>query len=288
MLPEPKVTRPPLRYHGGKWLLAPWIISNFGPHRTYTDTYGGGASVLLRKFRSYAEVYNDINGEVVNLFRVLRNPSQARELMRLVDLTPYAREEFDASYILADDPVEQARRTLLRSAAGFSTTGAQADKWKTGFRGSVTRSGTTPAGDWATLSQSLEVVTYRLRGVVIENVPALDCLRKYDGPDVLHYLDPTYVADTRSERWAGRAYTFELSDDDHRMLAGILHELKGMVVLSGYASDLYDKELFAGWQRIERKTRADRALERTEVLWFNDAAWRGRPQGTLDFAGSQG
>lgn len=91
-----EVVRPLLRYHGGKWRLAPWIISFFPDHRIYTEAYGGAASVLLRKKRSYAEVYNDLDGEIVNLFRVLRNPAQARELIRLVALTPFAREEFEA------------------------------------------------------------------------------------------------------------------------------------------------------------------------------------------------
>src|SRR3990167_11343170 len=104
-------TRPVMRYHGGKWRLAPWVIEHFPEHRVYTEAFGGGASVLMRKPRSYAEVYNDLDGEIVNVFRVLRDPSQARELERLLRLTPFARSEFETSYITDGDPLEQARRT---------------------------------------------------------------------------------------------------------------------------------------------------------------------------------
>ena len=137
------VSRPLLRYHGGKWRLAPWIISHLQPHRIYVEPFGGSASVLLRKPRSHSEIYNDLGGEVVNLFRVLRQPAQARELVRLVRLTPYSRTEFDDSYITAADPIEQARRTLLRSHTGFSTTGVTG-RWRVGFRGNVTRTGAPP------------------------------------------------------------------------------------------------------------------------------------------------
>ena len=103
-------TRPLVRYHGGKWMLAPWIIAHFPPHRTYVEPFGGGGSVLLRKTRSYAEVYNDLGGEIVNLFRVAR--ARGEELARLVELTPFARAEFAESYEPAEDELEEARRLI--------------------------------------------------------------------------------------------------------------------------------------------------------------------------------
>lgn len=264
--------RPVLRYHGGKWNLAPWIVGNFPQHKIYVEPFGGAASVLLRKDRSYAEVYNDLDGEIVNLFRVLRNPAQARELIRLVQLTPFARAEFETSYITADDPIEQARRTLFRSAAGFSTAGAGSRKWKTGFRGNVTRSGSTPAGDWRNFPTVLESVVDRLRGVVIENNPAADVIQKYDCPETLHYIDPPYPFETRNDRWAGNCYRHEMSDEQHRELAGVLKSVQGMVVISGYACPLYDDELYPGWHRVTRETHADGAKKRIEVLWINRSA----------------
>ncbi len=260
------VDRPVVRYHGGKWRLAPWIISYFPPHKAYVEAFGGAASVLLRKPRSYAEIYNDLSGEMVNLFRVLRNASQARELIRLVRLTPYAREEFELSYITADDPIEQARRTLFRAAAGFSTAGLHST-WRTGFRAKVDRPYTTPMMDWANMPRILEQVTARLQGVVIENRPALEVIRQYDRETALHYLDPPYQHATRNERWIGQAYEHEMTDDDHRELASMARACKGAVIISSYPCSLYD-ELYHDWQRVTLDTYADRALERTEVLWI--------------------
>lgn len=264
--------RPVLRYHGGKFKLAPWIVSHFPEHRIYVEPFGGAASVLLRKTRSYVEVYNDLDGEIVNLFRVLRNPAQARELLRLVYLTPFAREEFELSYITADDPVEQARRTLFRSAAGYSTAGATGTQWRTGFRANATRNGTIPATDWAGLPDILETIVERLRGVVIENRPAVDVIQTYDGPTTLHYLDPPYPFATRNRRWAGNCYQYEMTDADHCELAALTHRLQGAVIISGYPCELYDQKLYPDWRRVTWETHADQALDRTEVLWLNRAA----------------
>jgi DNA adenine methylase len=261
------VTRPVLRYYGGKFRLAPWIIAHMPKHRIYVEPFGGAASVLLRKPRSYSEVYNDLYGEVVNLFRVLRNPSQARDLVRQVKLTPYAREEFELSYILDGDPVEQARRTLFRAAAGFA--GGAQKMYGTGFRSNVTRPHTTPARDWAGMPQVLEEVIGRLRGVVIEHLPAMEVIRKYDTADTFIYCDPPYVYATRNSRNAGDTYEHEMSDDDHRQLAQVLRSLKGSAIVSGYASALYDDELYPDWTRVQRIAHADGARDRVEVLWIS-------------------
>lgn len=260
--------RPAMRYHGGKWKLAPWIISYFPSHRTYAEPYAGAASVLLRKPRCYAEVINDLDGEIVNLFRVLRNPAQARELVRLVHLTPFAKEEFEESYLANGDPIEQARRTLIRAFMGFGS--AMAQGFGTGFRDNTKRSGTTPAHDWAGMPNALEAIVERLRGVVVDNRPALELIARHDSPQTLFYVDPPYVWSTRSERYAGNAYAYEMSDDDHREMATVLHQATGMIVLSGYICPLYD-ELFAGWHQVSKSTYADGARERTETLWMNFA-----------------
>ena len=262
-----KLKRPALRYHGGKWKLAPWIISHFPEHRVYTETFGGAASVLLRKPRSYAEVYNDLDGEIVNLFQVLRNPMQSRELTRLLELTPYARSEFETSYLTDGDPIEQARRTVIRSFMGFG--GGITGKWRTGFRANTTRPGTTPAHDWYGYPEALKGIVERLRGVTVENRPAKKVLIAQDSPKALHYIDPPYVIQTRQEKWAGNAYRHEMTDNDHRDLAEVLHDLRGMVVISGYPCHLYDVELFPDWQRVQCNTHADGARDRVEVLWLS-------------------
>jgi DNA adenine methylase len=263
-----------LRYHGGKWRLAPWIIEHFPEHRVYVEPFGGGASVLMRKPKVYAEIYNDLDGEIVNLFRMARD--RGPELVRAVELTPYAREEFDESFKPSDDPVEQARRTVLRSFAGFggNLTRPNRDQTpqRTGFRNySATDRRATPAGDWRNWPEQLRVSIERLQGVYVEQREAVRCMSDHDGPGTLHYVDPPYVHTTRGFDAGGthRAYRHELSDDDHRLLATVLHGLRGFVVLSGYACKLYDVELYPDWERRERAHLADGARKRTEVLWLN-------------------
>jgi DNA adenine methylase len=270
--------RPILRYHGGKWMLAKWIISHMPPHRIYVEPFGGAASVLLRKPRSYAEGYNDKWDTVVNVFRVMRDPDQARELRRLVELTPFARTEFlatgevELSSGLSD--LEKARRTIFRSFAGFGSAATNA-KYATGFRSCSNRSGTTPAHDWQHMPQTMEALTERLRGVVIENRDALLVMQQHDTPQTLHYVDPPYVHVTRNMKRGNAAYECELTDADHVSLATGLHALTGMVMISGYACPLYG-ELYGDWNCEVRDSHADGARKRREIIWFNDAAWNAK------------
>lgn len=256
------VSRPALRWHGGKWLLAPWIIQHMPAHRVYVEPFGGAASVLLRKPRSYAEIYNDLDDEVVNLFRVLRG-EDACQLVDALRLTPYAASEFFAAYEPCDTPIERARRTVVRSFMGF---GSNAVHRKSGFRSNSNRSGTTPARDWRNYPEALPDLIDRLRGVVVTNRDAKEVMSAHDGPETLHYVDPPYVFETRTD--AAADYAHELSNDDHTELLVFLRTLRGRVILSGYPSPLYDDAL-PGWRRIERKALADGARERTEVLWLN-------------------
>lgn len=252
--------RPILRWHGGKWILADWIISHLPRHRVYVEPFGGAASVLLRKPRSYAEVYNDLDGEVVNLFRVARD--RGDELRRALELTPFSRDEFAASYTATADPLEQARRTVARSFMGF---GSNSHNRPTGFRANSNRSGTTPAQDWRNYPGAFAALVERLRGVVIENREAAEVMAAHDGDETVHYVDPPYVAATRDR---GGDYRHEMTDADHDSLSATLHKLRGAVVLSGYRSALYDS-LYAGWRRVERKAHADGALDRVECLWLS-------------------
>lgn len=272
-----EVTRPALRYHGGKWLLAPWIIQHFPRHRTYVEPFGGAASVLLRKPRSYAEIYNDIWSDVVTVFRVLRDHPDA--IRRALALTPFARDEFDRSRDRSGDDVERARLAIFRSFAGFGS-GSMRVEHSTGFRSNSNRSGTTPAHDWAHYPSYVEAFAERLRGVVIENRDAVECMTQHDGPETLHYVDPPYVRETRTRPYGGGVYHKEMDDADHMRLGDVLHDLSGMVVVSGYRCDLYD-ELFADWRRVDRPSYADGARPRVESLWLNEAAAK-HGQGRLE------
>lgn len=265
--------RPALRWHGGKWMLAPWIIQHFPPHRTYTEVYGGAASVLLRKPRAYAEVYNDAGDDVVGFFRCLQDRALAERLRELLVLTPFARRELEVAYELCADPVERARRLVIRSFMGFGSDGHNVEV-KTGFRADSNKSGSTPAHDWTNYPSVIPQIVERLRGVVIENRPALDVLAKADRPDALHYLDPPYLPETRSNksrRGAIRyhAYSHEMSTDDHSEMLEAAKALEGHVVISGYPAALYDDSL-RGWARVERAALADGARSRVEVLWLNE------------------
>jgi len=257
--------RPALRWHGGKWLLAPWIISHFPKHQVYVEPFGGAMSVLIRKPVSYAEIYNDLDKTVVNFFRVLRS-DRDDELVQALRLTPFAREEFVGAYGECEDPVEQARRLVIRSFMGFGSNGHNR---ATGFRANSNRSGTTPAHDWVNYPDSLVLLIERLRGVTVENRDAKAVMTQHDAATTLHYVDPPYLFETRAD--LSKDYAVELSDDEHAELLTFLRSLTGMVVLSGYPSGLYD-ELLHDWHRVERKALADGASPRTEVLWINPAA----------------
>jgi DNA adenine methylase len=287
-----KLTRPLLRYHGGKWRLAPWIIANMPKHRFYVEPFGGGGSVLLRKPRSYGEVYNDVDGAVVNVFRVVRDPASAKELQRQLELTPFAREEFNRAYEETTDPIEAARRTLIKSFMGFSADAmfrhlssnsgmrVVASSWKapTGMRTHVKRTGTTPAADWAKWPAMIHLFTNRLSGVVIENRDATAIMLQHDDAQALHYVDPPYVHSTRRSR---HGYRNELTDEDHRSLAVVLRNLKGAVLLSAYPSPLY-RELYEGWTLVERDGLAQKSLKTVECLWFNKSAFDALPQPLLE------
>jgi DNA adenine methylase len=257
-------TRPVLRWHGGKWKLAPWIISHFPKHRIYVEPFGGAASVLLRKERSYAEVYNDLDEDVCNLFAVLQSPEGAKRLHRLLELTPFARLEFEAAYERCDDPVERARKLVIRAFMGFGSNGHAR---RTGFRSNSNRSGTAPAQDWRNYPDALLTIIARLRGVVIECGPADAIMATHDGPQTLFYIDPPYEQATRDK---GSDYTHELDRGGHTSLLGTLLDLKGMVVLSGYPHPTYEDAL-GDWRRVECAAHADGARPRTEVLWLNPA-----------------
>jgi len=268
------VTRPILRYHGGKFgahgSVADWTIAQLPTHRVYVEPFGGAASVLLRKPRAYAEVYNDLSGEVVNVFQQMRD--RPAELERLLRLTPFARAEFQAACKPAEDALEQARRTIVRSLMGHSTASATPG-YATGFRANSNRSGTTPARDWLAYPGNVDDFAARLQGVVIEQRDGCEVMRQHDGRQTLHFVDPPYVAESRK---SVGAYVHEMTNADHRALAECLRGLTGMVVLCGYPSALYD-ELYPDWPRIDRKAYADGARERTECLWFNPSAWEARP-----------
>lgn len=272
---HPPPRRPVLRYHGGKWKLAPWLLEHFPAHRVYVEPFGGAASVLMLKERAYGEVYNDMDDAVVNVFRVLRDPESAAELKRRLELTPFARTEMRAAYKDPADDIDAAHKMIVRAFMGFGSA-SMTRMHVTGFRFNSNRAGTTPAQDWAHWPQAITAMTQRLMGVVIENKDFAAVIANHDGAETLYYCDPPYVHATRSSLKQkngnrGHYYRHDMEDEDHRRLAQVLHDVEGMVIVSGYPGDLYDRELYPDWIRRERLHLADGARPRTEVIWMNPA-----------------
>lgn len=232
--------RPVLRYHGGKYFLAKWIISHFGPHKVYCEWFGGAGTVLMNKKRSTHEVYNDKWDNVVNLFRVLRDPEQAVKLKQAVLLTPFSRTEYNSvreiDFSTITDPVELARLTVFLAYAGFGSASANPD-YSTSFRGTSNRSGSGPAHDFHGWVNSVDGYCERLRGVCIENLDFEDLANRHNVIDALHYLDPPYVADTRN---SGRCYAHEMTIEDHERMIKTAKSMVGQVIISGYENNLYN------------------------------------------------
>ncbi|PJC85322.1 DNA methyltransferase [Vibrio sp. HA2012] len=258
------INAPAIRYHGGKFRLAPWIIEHFPEHKCYTECFGGAGNVLLRKPRSYAEVYNDVDLDVVNLFSVLRDPELNQKLREVCVLTPYSREEFELALEHTDEPLERARRTVVRATMGFAATTSAS-----GFRIDTKRKYATAMHLWSLYPDNLSAVGKRFSTVLIENRPAIDVLKKHDAVDTLHYCDPPYMPETRVK--GNRSYKHEMTIAEHEELLQCLRNLKGYVVLSGYESELYN-DILTGWTKDTKQSRISGGRgtkKRTECLWVS-------------------
>lgn len=281
--------RPVLRYPGGKSRLAPWIVDHLPPHDVYLEPFAGGASVLFSKDRCPIEIINDLDERVVTLFRVLRD--QPDELVRAIELTPYARAEYEESDESTDDPVEASRRFLCRVWMAHGGKLGSRTGFRNGWAGGTTGSRGSSARVWQGLPDRIRLAVERLQGVVIERRPALRLIADWAIPDTVIYADPPYVEQTPEQGsarrrdsdgvWA-RYYRHTMTEDDHRELLDALDRHPGPVLLSGYRSDLYDERL-VHWTRVDRKTHAYRQAERIESLWLNPIAAAAARQQMFNF-----
>ena len=236
------INRPALKYYGGKWKIAPWVISFFPEHQNYVEPCGGAASVLLRKNKSPLETYNDIDFRVVNFFSVLRE--HPNELIQKIRLTPWSRVEFEQSRLLSCNPVEDARRFFVCSWQSFSFQAA--GTWRV-IKNYSTRP--RPAGFDMMRVEHLYAVAERLQNVQLENRDALDVIKNYDGPNTLIYFDPPYLKSTRVHK---DSYNYEVDENFHEKAAEILNTCRSFVVLSGYKSPEYKKYYEDnGWYRFD-------------------------------------
>lgn len=262
--------KPCLRYHGGKFRIASWIMSFFPEHKCYVEPFGGAAGVLLQKKRVYAEVYNDLDSQVANFFAILRDPVERQALIRALVMTPYARSEFDLAWEDSSDRIESARRLCVRAQMGFGSGGAT--KGDTGFRIDTKREYGTAQSLWAQYPDAIAAAGERMSGVLIENRPAITVMQQHDAVDTMHFVDPPYLHSTRTRQGIG-GYAHEMTNDQHVELLEAVQQLKGYVVLSGYRSELYSQAL-KGWKAYQMDARISAgrgSTLRTEVVWINPA-----------------
>lgn len=257
--------RAPLRYFGGKWRMASWLIRHFTCHLHYCTPYGGGWCESFQKTRSRGrEVYNDLNAHNVNFFRQLRdNPEQ---LISLIEATPRNRIEFEECRKPVSDPVEAAKRYYLYCTLSFMAGGGPLWSGTSDARLAL-RSVSDDSHLWA--------ASQRLQSVLIEQLDALECIVKYDSPQTLFYCDPGYPKESLASgdrTW----YLHHTDTDGHRGLAELLHRIQGNAVVSGYDCPLY-QELFAGWRRIDRQVLTMTRTNAIESIWIKPSGGASHP-----------
>lgn len=256
------MAKPVLRYPGAKWNLAQWIISHFPQHKTYLEPFFGSGAVFFNKKPIGVETINDLNGEVVNFFKAIReNPEK---MASLINLTPWSREEYYMSIEKSGDMFEDARRFLVRTWQGRASDLSKKVGWRHEVQG---KQGKNAGKVWMDLPQRIIEIAKRLRGVQIENQDALTLIERYNFPTVLIYADPPYLLSTRTQN----IYPNEMSDEQHIDLLNLLNKHKGPVILSGYACALYS-EYLQGWTERKTSAVAEGGNLREEVIWLNPVA----------------
>lgn len=256
--------QPPFPYYGAKAKLAPWILSHIPKHKNYVEPFCGSAAVLMAKEPSHCEVINDLSGDVVNFWRVLRDRQD--ELVSVLQLTPFARDEYYAARNVAEDvsSVERARRFFVRCNMAFN-----ADTGSTvGFSGSVPNRTAKSTTFIRRVDKRLFRIAHRIRDVEIENIDALKLINRWRDTETVLYLDPPYLNSTRVTH---RNYAVESgSDEFHSALIDSVADFPGTVLLSGYKGGLYER---LGWRCEERSVAAHvsntAGARRVECLWIN-------------------
>lgn len=253
-----------LNWPGSKWSLVEKIIEMLPGHNIYLEPFFGSGAVFFNKDKCNTEIINDLDGQVVNLFKVIRNNPE--ELATSLRFTPYSREEYMNSAIQdGDSEVERARKFIVRT--NMARAGLQ--RYKTGWRHAGPSLGATRkqrvVGKWNRLPDLVFEYAERLKDAEIENQDAIELIKKYNREDCLLYVDPPYLLATRKQRM----YNVEMEyEEQHEKLLDVLIKHRGPVILSGYDSELYGSKL-DGWNKFEFKAQAEQGQIRTEVIWIN-------------------
>lgn len=255
------------RYPGSKWSIARWIISHFPENyekMVYLEPFAGSGAVFFNKHPGVVETINDIDSDIVNLFYVLRN--HPAELKEALFLTPYSREEYDKSFEPADDPIEKARRYMVKTTQAI---GAKLNG-KCGWRNHKQTNIGGTACKWAGITETIDAAASRLRGsttnlVQIEHMDALKLIGRYNSPEDLIYLDPPYV---RASRKSGALYRHEMDDEQQVQLLKLISTSRAKIIISGYHNDLYDWYL-QDWETDSTMCRTTSTEKAEEVIWMN-------------------
>lgn len=250
-----------MKYPGSKWSIANWIINHFPEHHSYVEPFFGSGAVLFNKPRSNIETVNDLDGNVVNLFEWIKKDPE--RLAHEIYYTPYARQVYDTAFsVVPEDSLGKAVNFYIRlnMGHGFRTTGEKVG-WKNDVQG---RERSYASQDWCNLPDKIMQAAERLRGVQIENRPAIEIIQRFNFPNVLIYLDPPYVLETRH----GKQYRYEMDDVEHEQLLDVIKKHKGPVLISGYDSKLYNEEL-KDWYREDTTCYSQVCSKKREILWMN-------------------
>lgn len=250
-----------LKYPGSKWNKSEWIINFFPPHHSYLEPYFGSGAVLFNKERSNIETVNDLDDNVVNLFQWIKNDPE--KLAHEIYYTPYARQTYEDAFTLEpENSLEKAVNFYIRleMGHGYRTNGERVG-WKNDIQG---RERAYASKNWCELPQKILMAAERLRGVQIENRPALELIHRFNYKNVLIYCDPPYMLRTRH----GKQYKCEMGDSDHEKLLEALLKHKGYVILSGYDTDLYN-DMLKDWNRYETTSYTQSQTMKLEVIWLN-------------------
>lgn len=271
--------RPICRYHGGKAKQARQIIAFFPKHLIYCESFCGVASVLLQKEPAEREVINYLDENIFNLFKIMQD-HRLDELIHIIDNTAYSRQSFKLAQAARDLPIQpgdeirQVANFIICNQMGFSTTP------QSSFRCDTKRPYTISAHDWVSAGDVIKSFVERLKGVVVENRDAILVMQAADSPETVHYVDSPYVPLTRG---GSSKYKHDYTVEDHEKLLAAVLNLKGMVIISGYPTELYKKVLEQdnGWQRIDKLAFADGNQPRTECLWLNPLCQKNQQQTDL-------
>ena len=251
-----------MKYPGSKWNMAKTIVSLMPEHKSYLEPYFGSGAVLFTKPVAPIETINDISGDVVNLFRTIREHKD--ELAAAIYYTPYSEQEYEQAFNdQSENPVERARLFLIRSlqSHGFST--YRKVGWKVDVQG---REKSYCVKHWNEIPNIIHETAERLKKVQIANTEAVELIRRFNYDNVFIYLDPPYMLEARSSK--RKQYEYEMTEADHIRLLETISKSKAKIMISGYQTDLYD-EILKSWNRHEYSATAQMGLPRKEILWTN-------------------